>query len=1152
MSWAQFGAGLQGVVQDPQGAAVPGAKVTLTNQATGVTSTTTTGPQGFYRFSELSPGQYTITVEAPGFQKSVTKDVTVRAEQLTGRNIKLALGQVAQTVTVSAATAPELQTASPTISGTFTSREIQQLPVFNRDPYEVVRLAPGIFGDASRAGNGNSIGFPNGPGGNPGGTSGGPGGSNTAIFQTENQQPISANGQRVNSNSYTVNGVSVNSLQWGGAAVLTPSPGSVKEMTVITNDYDAANGPTAGAHVKIDTVSGTNNFHGGGFFQYQEPGLNAYNKFGGYQQGTGFLPPVRNNDAFRQFGARLGGPVLKDKLFFFFNYEGLRDFNTTYENNWIDTTQFDNLLAKERPGTPVATILTAKGIRPRVSKLLPSTCAPWNDANEPCQVVNGGVDVGSPATSYGTYVPMFLPSGNDFAGGGLDGIPDFQFAQLYLPDHRTGNQYNIRVDYHVGRNHFAGSTFLTYFDEIGPDAGAQSRPMADIHSNRFSPSAFLSWVRTISPTLMNEARMNFTRWGYNELNSSPNINWAIPRIELQGPLGLPLPGGQRIRFGANQGGTSPGIFAENTYAFRDMMTWVRGVHAMKFGFNIDHQQNNDHLIYGSSRPDYVFEGPWNFANGTPIYEAIAVDPKTGGATTAGVPYYRTTDYGLFFQDDWQYRPNLTINLGLRWDYFGPPSSARHLLQNIILPPGPEGLANARAINPGLMWPGVYGDFGPRAGFAWSPSFLHNKAVIRGGMGIGYDRFDDVVFDNTVNNVPLFANYGICCGTSAAEFGTPFVNGQIAFNTGNSNSPLSYPANPALITPINPANNLPEILPGQGPPDAWANPQQMPVPHIYFYSLQMQYELPHDWMWTIGYQGSKSRKLLRIKNLRYFYTTGSPSLNNIYSFTPDTAAHFNAMETILGHRFRGGYLMNFSYTLSRCIDQMSSEGPGFLTNQTYPTDLATETGPCDYDATHNVRVFALWQLPIFKDHSTFLGKTLGEWQVSGIFQFHSGFPWTPVSSNNCFTIGASFLCPVRPVGILSSPNYNYSSDAFMPPTSGNFPNGGASYFDVTKQGFPGVGRNSFRGPRYTDIDLSFVKSFALPAMPVVGENSKIELRMNLYNAFNKLNLAPFTFGSASTTVSYFNDSNGPVSNPLFGTALGGLQGRVMELQAVYSF
>ncbi len=1069
------------------------------------------------------------------------------AERMTGLNVKLKIGQVTQTVTVSAEAQPQLQTASPTISGTFTSREIQRLPLFNRDPYEVVRMAPGIFGDGARVGNGNSVGFPNGPGANPGGQSGGPGGSNTAIFQTENQQPISANGQRINSNSYTVDGVSVNSLQWGGAAVLTPSPGSVQELTVVSNDYDAADGPTAGAHVKVDTRSGTNQFHGSGFFQYQEPGLNSYNKFGGYEPGVGFLPPLRNNDAFRQMGGSLGGPLMKNKLFFFFNYEGLRDFNTTYEDNWVDTPQFDSLLAQERAGTPVATTLTAPGIRPRIAQLLPSTCAPWISANQPCQVVNGGVDIGSPGLTYGTYIPSF--NNPNYTGGGLDGIPDLQFAQIALPAHNDGNQYNARVDYHQGANQFSGNAFLTYFNSLGADAGAQGRPMADVNSSRFSPSGFLSWVRTISPSLMNEARFNFTRYAYNELNSNPNVNWGIPRTEIQG---LPIPGAQRIIFGAPQGGTTPGVFAENTFAFRDMVMWLRGAHAMKFGMDYAHQQNNDHLTYGASRPDYVFQGPWNFANGTPIFEAINVNPLTGGPEVSGVPYYRTSDYGAFFQDDWQFRPNLTLNLGLRWDYFGPPSSARGLLQNLFVPAGPNGLVDAKGINPSQQWNSTWRNFGPRIGFAWSPSMTHQQAVIRGGFGIGYDRFDDIVFANTRDNPPLGASYGICCGTASTDFGTPFVNGQILYATGSSNSPQSYPVNPALATPINPATNLPEILPGQGPPNIFANPQNMPVPYIYYYSLQAEYALPHQWTWTVGYSGSSSHKLIRIKNLQYFYSTPNPSVNAVFSFSPDTNAHFDALGTTVERRFRGGYLLNMNYNFSRCVDQVSSEGPGFVTNQTYPTNSATEIGPCDYDATHNIRVFGLWDLPIFTNHNTLAGKLLGGWEVAGTFQFHSGFPWTPVSSNNCFTLGASFLCPVRPIGYNGGAGVNYATNAFLPPTGSNFPNGATSYFNVTSQGFPGIGRNSFRGPRHSDIDLSLVKSFTLPRMPFVGENSRIDLRLNLYNAFNKLNLAPFVFGSASTTVSYFNNNGVPVSNPQFGTALTGLQGRVLELQANYSF
>lgn len=229
------------------------------------------------------------------------------------------------------------------MEGTLTTEEVQRLPTFGRDPYELLRFAPGIFGDDARSGIGLMLGFPNGAQNG----SAGPGGSNTAIYQTENQLPLSANGQRLTSNDYVIDGVSVNSLQWGGAAVITPSVESVQEITVLANDYDAADGRSSGAHIKTITKSGTNNFHGTGFFQYQDPGLNAYNKYNGFNftsatTGT-FNPPVRDNNAYRQFGGNLGGPILKDKLFFFFNYEGLRDNNTTYQDQWVDTPQFDSL-----------------------------------------------------------------------------------------------------------------------------------------------------------------------------------------------------------------------------------------------------------------------------------------------------------------------------------------------------------------------------------------------------------------------------------------------------------------------------------------------------------------------------------------------------------------------------------------------------------------------------------------------------------------------------------------------------------------------------------------------------------------------------------------------------------------------------------------
>jgi len=779
-------------------------------------------------------------------------------------------------------------------------------------------------------------------------------------------------------------------------------------------------------------------------------------------------------------------------------------------------------------------------------------------------VVSGGIDIGSPYATYGTYNPSFTAgSPAEFAGGGLDGVPDLEFAQISIPATTQGDQYNVRVDYDSGKNVFSANTFLTFLHTLSADASAESRPMADYKSKDFSPSGFLSWVRTLSPTMLNEARFNFTRYAYNDITSNPQINWAIPRIEVQG---LPLPGGQRIRYGANQGDSSPGILAQNTFAFRDVVSKVVGSDAIKIGFEFSREQDNDELI-GGARPDQVFQGFWNFANGTPIFEQIEVNPVTGAAPVTRPRYFRSSNYGLFIQNDWKVRPNLTLNLGLRWEYYAPPTEAAGHLVNFEPTNDPvNGLADGRATNPSQMWNPTWRNFGPRIGFAWSPTVTNNKMVVRGGFGIAYDRFDDVTFNNTRNNPPYVANYGVCCGTAPGEFGTPFLNGQIVFATGASNSPTSYPAIPALATPINPVNGLPEILPGQGAPNIYSNPTYMPVPYVYLYSLQVQTTLPKNWVATIGYQGSASHDLTRIKNLAYFYPQTNPDVFQVFTPTPDTTANFNALNTQLEHRFRHGLTANVMYTYSKSIDEISAEGPGFTTNQTFPISNATEYGPSDYDATHNLRVFGVWELPIARDQKTILGKIVGGWELNGIYQFHSGFPWTPVASNLCPVLGATSLCPVRPISYNGGAGDNHDTNAFLPPTSSNFPaisvaNAVNPYFTLQTTGttpdFPGIGRNGFRGPRFNDIDLGIAKQFGLPSMKFFGENAGIELRMNLYNAFNKLNLAPFTFGSTSTVISssQTTTANGaivPLANPLFGTATAGLAGRVVELQARFRF
>ena len=307
---AQFRAAVQGTVTDPQGATVSGATVTLTSKETGKSQQTTSGDQGFYRFSELAPGKYSVLAEQPGFKKHLLDDIDVSAEQTQGINITLETGSISETVTVQDSGTPALETENANVDKQITTEEIHSLPQQGRDPYSLLRLAPGVFGDASRGGAGGNVPLPNNPSS--------PAGNNRGIFATENEPQIIANGQRVTANDFQIDGVSVNSQTHGGSAVVTPNQESIKEIQVISSSYSAEDGRNSGAQIKIVSQNGTNEFHGSAFLKYNSPKLNAFNQYGGPSS-----PPVRNEQLYRQFGGSIGGPIIRDRTFFFGDYEKL-------------------------------------------------------------------------------------------------------------------------------------------------------------------------------------------------------------------------------------------------------------------------------------------------------------------------------------------------------------------------------------------------------------------------------------------------------------------------------------------------------------------------------------------------------------------------------------------------------------------------------------------------------------------------------------------------------------------------------------------------------------------------------------------------------------------------------------------------------------
>src|SRR3984893_3167230 len=414
---AQYRAGIQGTVLDSQGNSVEGATVTLTNQETNKVTQSTSNSAGVYNFLGLPPGRYRIDAEAAGFKKKTLENVTVQGEQTQGVNISLELGDVNQTVTVTGDSAPAIDTETGNISGTLNSREIQNLPSFGRDPFQLLRLAPGVFGDAAHGAAGDSANTPGSQG--PGGPQG-----TASIFQTENQVQVNANGQRNTANSFQVDGASVNSLDWGGAATITPNEESIKEVRVTANSYDAQFGRTSGAQIEVVSQNGTNEYHGSLFLKIDRPGLNAFQR----NFGLGTAADQRATNRFNQYGGSIGGPIIKNRLFAFFSYETLRNNSVSTNNTFAETTQF---LSQGAAGSIASGLLSFPGEGTSFSTIIPRTCEQAGfktgiDCNPIGTNGSQGLDVGSPIKAgLGTADPTFGTVATPFGvGGGLDGTPD--------------------------------------------------------------------------------------------------------------------------------------------------------------------------------------------------------------------------------------------------------------------------------------------------------------------------------------------------------------------------------------------------------------------------------------------------------------------------------------------------------------------------------------------------------------------------------------------------------------------------------------------------------------------------------------------------------------------------------------------------------
>jgi hypothetical protein len=1142
---AQYGASLQGTVTDTTGAVVPGATVTLVDKETNRTLNASSGDTGDFTFNNLAPSLYTLTVVRDGFKKKVMDNVKILAEQANSLKVALEVGGSAETVVVNAESMPLIDTATGNIGASISQNEIAKLPSFGRDVFQLIQLAPGMFGDGAQGSGGGTSSL---PGSNSGGT-----GSTDGVFKTENQPQSSAGGGRTDTNAISLDGVAITSVTWGGAAVITPNQDSIKEFRVVSNSYDAEFGRASGAQIQITSQNGTNDWHGTAFMKIDRPGLNAF------QRWTPDNNPQRNTSRFNQMGGSVGGPILHNKLFGFFAYETIRNNSTSTGGDWFDTAAFDGLASS---GSIANKFLTIDGAGAKYSKILEGAsdshlCVDIGLVQGVnCNWIEGqGLDVGKPLTSAlgtqdpsyaalssGVYTPGLGGDGTGNYDANMDGIADMFYVATVSPSTQTNQQFNGRVDFQAtDKDLIAANLYYVPVDSTSFNGPARDYNYFKHSAKNYSTG--LMWDHTFNGNTLNQARVDMAGWKWNELTSNPQTPYGLPDAKIyDGIKGIASFSSADFKmFGPSIGS----VFDQWTLSYKDTLTKVIGSHNMKFGGQATRLAYLDEPTW-NEEPTYYFNNLWDFINDAPQTESGTFDPTTGTPSSFRKDN-REQLWAFFAQDDWKVRPNLTINLGLRWEYFGGMTEKAGKTPALRLGEGANTLTDISFKLGGSLVNAQKFNFGPQFGFAWSPTRDNGKLVIRGGIGIGYTGLEMALTTDTRNNPPYLASSGTLSGD------------QILYATADDLYTFgAFPSNPAMVTEFD-SNNLPT---SNVQLSVTGLPEDLPTAYTYRYSLEGQYDLGNRWVATLSYNGTTGHHLPMQYNLNNKLATKvisgemtyNPKLSSIGWYEDSANSNFNALSAELQHQFAQSFQVDAQYRWSKAMDN-SSNGYDKPDYQFLP---GYNWGPSKWDVRNTIKLWGLWSPVIFRGQNNWLEKVAGGWSFSGIMNWHTGFPFNPTYSSGCAVTSTSGNCSYRPAAYLGGAGTSQSTDAFKK-DNGNFSNYTVSpdaYFTMPEQvagtawptdgtaptagalpSTPGVKRNAFFGPRYWDTDFTVTKAFGLPKMRVLGESARFEIRANAYNLFNQLNLA---------------SPQASLDDAHFGRATSVLGSRTIEMEAHFKF
>jgi Carboxypeptidase regulatory-like domain/TonB dependent receptor len=1032
---------ISGVVQDTSGASVAGATVTIKNVDTGATRVVTSDVAGRYVAPVLPVGNYEVQGQQPGFQTEVRSGIILTVGREEVINLTLKVGQTAEEVTVTAE-APVIETTTAAMSSLVDQRTIRDLPLNGRSYDQLALLQPGVV----------TVGA----------------GQASAAFDFGTGTRFNVNGSRAYANTFLLDGTDIadhaNGTP-GGAAGTNLGVDGVQEFKINTSVSPAEYGRSSGGVISAVTRSGTNALHGSAFEFIRN---NAFDSLGYFDRashgGNDTIAPYRRN----QFGGSLGGPIKKDKTFFFGTYEGLRQGNGTNISAEVPTAQ------------------TLQGILP--AKVVQDSCTATKTQSF-CNPATGTplttVCPSGAATctlSVNPLVKPFLKLFQAPSPGPTADLGDGTGFYIAAPTQVTGENYFMtRLDHQITENMRIFARYSFDKDQnVLPNF--QGSAIADEHDVAHRDYSTIQVNNTLRPTLLNSFRFAFNRTFQNfddvlttDLSGLPNGGSFVPGEHFGtisfGSQGLSQ---QPLNFlGVDNG--APREYWYNNYQWGDDVTYVRGAHAFKWGVNIERIQDNE-ITSSNSRGDYTFLDVPGFLVGTPIrFDA----PPPGADAYRGL---RETLFGVYMQDDFKVTQRFTLNLGLRWEAISNPKDANGKMANLLnlTDPAPTVLKDS-------YFSVAKKDFQPRVGFAWQLNGS-GTSVLRAGFGI----FNDHILP--------YSYVALASGTP------PF------FTT------LSDLTNPIFPVDTN-------LTAGPSPPPQFnVFPATLKEPSKTQYTLSLQQQVMKNTVLEVAYIGSESHHLQRNGELNsarplapgVFPTKflQSNRINPLFaSLTAsqfDANADYNALQVILRRRSVSGLQYQIFYTYSQSIDTKSTIAGG-ESRQEPNTVLdflnpGLDRGRSSFDARHNVVPTITYPFP-FRFQNRALSAIAGGWTVNGIGTFRTGEPFTgrvgsnlsangdrwspdrpnlnPGFSNNptsgvsagC-TIGKNVIAAGTPLG---TPDLWYDPCAFSKPAAGTYGN---------------LGRNTLTGPPLYNVDFSADKGFKLT------EAWNLQFRAEIFNLLDE--------------------------------------------------